>query len=473
MNASIKLRLFLWLLAQAIVVIGLFGAIVRWSFDHGFIQYIASTNEQRTDQLVQQLDRIYRESGSWDALARDRRRWVDLVMDVSGHGVDSSVAEKFYDAFPASSFPPDLPAPLPLRFALLDAQQQILLGPPPGDGGQTLHPIGDPARPVGYVGVNTSASYRNIYDVAFDRQFSTGILMAAAGSIVLALVLSLALARFFLHPINSIGRATRELASGNYSVRMPVTSNDELGRLSRDINGLASALDRHADLQRRWLADISHELRTPVSLLLARIEAMQDGVRPIDAAGVNFLHHDVQRLSVLIRDLYQLSLSDTGTLNYEKAPVELPGCVNDALTAVEVEFEARGIRLGLPQQDPEPLIVFGDANRLEQMLTNLLANSAAYTDSPGQVNVAVIREEKTARIVIDDSPPGVPREHLPFLFDRLFRSDASRSRRTGGGGLGLSIAKAIVEAHDGEISASESPLGGLRVEVVLPLLRNA
>lgn len=472
MRPTIKVRLFLWLLAQAVVVIGLFAFIVRWSFDHGFIQYIASTNEQRTRELVQQLGDIYDQSGSWDALAGDRKRWVDLVMDVSGHGVDSSVAQRLYDAFPANSFPPDLPAPLPLRFALLDSHKQILLGPSPGSNGRTLYAIGDPARPVGYVGVNASPSYQNIYDVAFDRQFSTGIVVATAGSIVLALVLSLALARFFLRPIDAIGRTTRELASGNYAARMAVTSNDELGLLSRAINGLAAALDRHAKLQKQWLADISHELRTPVALLLARIEAMQDGIRPIDTAGLEALHHDILRLSVLNGDLQQLSLSDIGALVYDKKLIEIGEIVEDALAALAVEFESRRLQLRTPAQHGPPCVVFGDPSRLEQMLTNLLWNSAAYTDAGGQVEIALQLEGDTVRIRVDDSPPGVPATDLPFLFDRLFRSDASRSRRTGGSGLGLAIAKAIAVAHEGTIGASASPLGGLRVEVALPLAKD-
>jgi two-component system sensor histidine kinase BaeS len=469
MTSSIKLRLFLWLLAQAVVVIGLFTILVRWSFDHGFIEYIASTNEQRTSELARQLEGIYRESGSWAEIEHDRKRWVDLVMDVSGHGVDSSVAEKLYDAFPASSFPPDLPAPLPLRFALLDANKNNLLGPAPGADGRKLYPIGDPQAPVGYVGVNASPSYRNIYDVAFDEQFSTGVLVAAAGSIVLALVLSLALARFFLRPINSIGRATRELASGNYAVRMPASSTDELGQLSRDINELAASLGRHAELEKQWLADISHELRTPVSLLLARIEALQDGVRHLDSETINSLHRDVMRLSVLIGDLYQLSLSDLGALRYERGPVDLREVTRDAMEALEVEFESRGITLQGPPDIEDPLLVHGDSNRLEQMLVNLLANSAAYTDPGGKIRVSLSAHAGRAWLSIDDTPPSVPATDLPFLFDRLFRSDSSRSRRTGGGGLGLAIAKAIVDAHQGEITACQSELGGLRIDISLPL----
>lgn len=472
---SIKHKLFLLFTAQALLVIGAITGIVVWSFDRGFLQYIAANNLQRTLQLASQLETIHAETGSWSALVRDRRRWVRLVLGVTGHEVSDDMEERLYEIFPASSFPAGMPAPLPLRYALLNADRAILLGSSPSGPGRELHPIGNPQAPVGYVAVNPSpTSFRNLYELEFRQQFIAGIAFAAIGAVLLALTLALAVSRRFLRPIGEVTDAARQLTAGDYRLRLVAASDDELGQLSRDINELASALRRHEELQKQWIADTSHELRTPVSLLLARLEALQDGVRPIDRQTVDSLHADVTRLSLMIEDLYTLSLSDTGTLEYRKRSVDLGTVAAGAIDALADEFNAQGLVAELQRVPGTWLMVQADPDRLHQMLMNLLTNSARYTERGGRVRIRLLAEGANAKLLVDDSPPAVPEQELPRIFDRLYRTDDSRSRRSGGAGLGLAIARTIIDAHGGQITARQSrDLGGLQVEIILPLLAEA
>jgi two-component system sensor histidine kinase BaeS len=231
-------------------------------------------------------------------------------------------------------------------------------------------------------------------------------------------------------------------------------------------------LEKNEQARRQWVADISHELRTPLAVLRGEIEALQDGVRQPTPAAVASLHAEVLRIGRLVDDLYQLALSDIGALNYRKDRVSLTGVLEDALEAFRPEFERKGIVL---QYAPPPreILLFADPERLHQLFANLLENSLRYTDEEGRLEVALGQERGMAILTLRDSAPGVSAADLERLFDRLYRVEGSRSRASGGAGLGLSICRNIVEAHGGDIAAVSSPLGGVAVTVKLPLNERA
>ncbi|MGH6913809.1 MAG: ATP-binding protein, partial [Geminicoccales bacterium] len=204
------------------------------------------------------------------------------------------------------------------------------------------------------------------------------------------------------------------------------------------------------------IADIAHELRTPLAVLRGEIEALQDGVRPLGRDALDSLAGDTARLSRLVEDLHTLSLSDLGALSYHKEPVDLAEVANEVLD--ERRVRTKGLKL---EKDLQPAPLMGDADRLGQVFSNLLENSLRYTDPPGQIRVS----SGNGFVLWEDSSPGVPEADLPKLTGRLYRVEGSRSRNGGGSGLGLAIARAIVEAHGGTLAASASLLGGLRIEL--------
>ncbi|MFK0376807.1 ATP-binding protein [Pandoraea sp. NPDC090278] len=278
---------------------------------------------------------------------------------------------------------------------------------------------------------------------------------------------ALRLAQRLLVPVTPLLEATHRMAMGDYSARAPTAGADELARLAVDLNRLADTLAQNDRLRRNLLADISHELRTPLSILRGEIEAMEDGVRPLTQDALASLRIEISLLSKLIDDLYELSLSDVGALTYEFAPVDMTERVATSVAAFGDWFEAKGIALNVHLPD-DTLTVDGDLHRLTQLIGNLFENSLRYTDGGGAVRVYLSATETQLRLEIEDSAPGVPDDALPRLFERLFRVEASRSRRSGGAGLGLALCKHIVEAHGGQIAARHSPLGGLALAITLP-----
>lgn len=283
---------------------------------------------------------------------------------------------------------------------------------------------------------------------------------------------ALHLARRLLVPVTPLLEATHRMAMGDYSARAPTAGADELARLAVDLNRLADTLARNDRSRRDLLADISHELRTPLSILRGEIEAMEDGVRPLTQDAIASLRVEISQLSKLIDDLYELSLSDVGALTYAFAPVDMTERVATSVAAFGDWFDAKGIALSLHLPD-DTLVINGDLHRVTQLLGNLLENSLRYTDGGGAVRVYLSATATQLRLEIEDSAPGVPDDALPRLFERLFRVEASRSRRSGGAGLGLTLCKHIVEAHGGQITARHSPLGGLALTITLPRHRPA
>ena len=221
-------------------------------------------------------------------------------------------------------------------------------------------------------------------------------------------------------------------------------------------------------MRRDFMADVSHELRTPLSVLRGEIEAMEDGVRRLDADALQSLKGEVMTLTRLVNDLNELALADLGALVYRKTPV----AVGDVLESTVGAFRERlaGAGLGLTLQLAPGLLMSADESRLRQLFRNLVENTLRYTDPGGSLKVVTRRDGDDVCVDFMDSAPGVPDTLLPKLFERFFRGEASRNRATGGSGLGLAICRSIVEAHDGTISARASPLGGVWVALRFPAL---
>jgi two-component system sensor histidine kinase BaeS len=308
-------------------------------------------------------------------------------------------------------------------------------------------------RIVGYLGYIPRPQILESLEQLYLQRQHLAFGAIAAGLIAASLLLGAGLAYWLSRRIDPLARATASLIQGNYDVRVQPAGQDELARLARDLNTLAETLAAARLARRQWIADIAHELRTPLSILKGEIEALQDGVRPLDRNALNSLAGDTARLSRLVEDLHTLSLSDLGALTYHKEPVDLAEIVSEVV-------EARRLDLKIIK-DLKPTPLLGDADRLAQVFSNLLENSLRYTERPGIIKIST---NKNA-VVWEDSSPGVPEADLPRLTERLYRVEGSRSRDGGGSGLGLAIARAIVEAHGGTLSAGASPLGGLRIEL--------
>ena len=438
MKAGITLKLFLAILAAAAVAAAAMALATRWSFQSGFLGYLSQVDSQRIDALSTALAAEYRRSGDWDFVRGDYSRLREIV---------------------AAS------AQVTQRFTLLDAKRGLVVGNPETSGAAE-RPIVVDDRVVGWIARAPLRRLSTAAEETFQQEQLRAAWIIAAFAVALAAAMALVLARVFLLPMKRVAEATHRLAGGNYATRVDVRSGDELGRLADDFNKLAETLERNETLRRRFMADVSHELRTPLAVLSAELEAIEDGVRPLDKASLASLRNEAGALSKLVNDLNQLALADVGALAYRKENVDVVPLVEQAVESYRERLASRGLELESAWQGTAP--VYGDTDRLLQMFRNLLENSARYTDPGGRVRVAVKRDHDRVAIDFEDSAPGVPPDALPRLFERFFRVEVSRSRANGGAGLGLALCRSIADAHGGDIRAEHSPLGGLRVRVTLP-----
>lgn len=478
MPLSIRSKLFLvLLLATTAVVIGMY-AFMLWSLERGFMHFVESRQEARIEALVERLGEQYARDGGWTKLRGDRRRWVQILME---ERMERRIKHKTWlrGGFhgPASEWPPHPPeqeeakryVPLPFRAMLLGADRSLIFGRPERVKDLTLHAIEREGQAVGYLGVLPGLALNELGEIQFLERQGKSFVIIAALMVLFSAALALPLASTLVRPLKRITAASKALALGRYDTRVTVQSSDELGRLARDFNELAHALEKTEHNRRQWVADISHELRTPLSVLRGELEALQDGVRPLSRAAIDSLHSDVMRLSRLVEDLYQLSMADFGALSYRKALLDPVEVLEDDLKALEGEFHRRGIDVVLDDRLERSATLYGDADRLSQLFRNLLNNTLRYTEDGGALEIHIDRKASNLLLDFLDSAPGVPERELPRLFERFYRVETSRSRDLGGAGLGLALCRKIVEAHNGRISARSSPLGGLGIRIELPL----
>jgi two-component system sensor histidine kinase BaeS len=329
-----------------------------------------------------------------------------------------------------------------------------------------LKPIDVRGATVGYLGyVPRPELIASIERVYLQRQHVTfGAI--ALGMLATALFLGAGLAYWLTRRVRALADGARALMQGDYGTRVEVRGHDELAQLGRDFNALAATLAAARQARQQWIADIAHELRTPIAVLRAEIESLEDGVRPLDQAAVSSLASETARLARLVEDLHTLSLSDLGALTYYKEPLAIAEVIEDVLDAQRRTLAQA--TLGVETRLDPTASVLADEGRLGQVFANLLQNSIRYTNAPGKIEVTAERRGDRVFVSWEDSAPGVPDEELERLTDRLYRVDGSRNRASGGSGLGLAIARAIVEGHGGTLTARSSALGGVAIDIALP-----
>jgi two-component system sensor histidine kinase BaeS len=354
------------------------------------------------------------------------------------------------------------------RLRLLDENRLHVIGPHYGGNDEVFRPIVLDNVIVGWLAVRPVTAFTDRLVLSFLEQQKRANTLIFALALGLSMLVSLILARVFLAPIRRLANGVQALAEGRYDTQITPSSRDELGQLARHFNLLAQTLQSNEKARRQWIADIAHELRTPLAILKGEIEAMQDGIRQPTPDSLRSLHGEVSALTKLVGDLHELSVSDMGAMNYRRVQTDLAEVLREVCEQFAQRFANGGLELVNRIAADAIYPVFADPSRLSQLFSNLLENSCRYTDSPGLCEITVDNADQTVAVNFRDTGPGVADEDLPKLFDRLYRVDKSRSRDLGGSGLGLSIAKNIVEAHGGTITAQQCEYGGLWIRVSLP-----
>lgn len=295
------------------------------------------------------------------------------------------------------------------------------------------------------------------------------LLWACLGAAILAAVLSFFMMRRILAPLSRMTRTTREIAAGDFSTRISPGPQDEVGQLAHAFNRMAASLEKQENLRRTLMIDVAHELRTPLTNIRGYLEALDDDVVPPSARTFDLLQNETMRLAQLVEDVLQMARADAarGHLNIE--PVDLPALINQALGPFIEQFKEKAVDVKI-DGPPKPIRILADRDRISRVLRNLMDNAARYTPPQGMLEISVHVGKGGVRVGYTNSVEEMVPEDLPFLFERFYRGEKSRSREHGGAGIGLSIVKELVKAHGGEVGAE---MVGDRLEIWFSLPEHA
>lgn len=467
-------KLLLSMAAAGALALAALALALNWRLGQGFVDFINAADAERLPAVASVLSSHYRINGNWRQLEGSGRQWRQILQRAR------ELDEQQSDPGPRNEGPAPARerrarhaepwAPLWSRLTVYDIDRKPVIGRYDyGESARRLAVDVD-GETVGWIGLHEVTEVRSRVAESFLDDQRQGLLLA---SLVMVAILGLSaaiLARAWTRPINRIGGVTRRLAGGDFVARVGPAGSDEIGELARDIDFLAHSLGEADTARKRWMADTAHELRTPLAIVKGELEALLDGIRPLDRDAIVSLHAEANHLGALIEELRELALADAGALDYHMEALDLADLVRECLDGNAGRFRAHSLHVdaALPAS---PVIVQGDARRLRQLVENLLENSLRYTDAGGELRVRLTAERDSAALCIEDSAPGVRTDLLTVLFDPFVRGDNARSRASGGSGLGLAICRRIVDAHRGTIRASASPLGGIAIDVRLPSLR--
>lgn len=322
-------------------------------------------------------------------------------------------------------------------------------------------------RPVGFLYMIPPTEPRET-ERAFLRAVNRSILFGALFAGAAAILVTLGMSDRILRPIERLTAAAQRMEKGDLSVRVPVDSQDEIGKLAHAFNAMASSLAMQEQLRRNLVSDVAHELRTPLTNLRGYLEAVRDGLIQPDAGLIDNLYEETMLLNRLVSDLHELAQAEAGQLNLVRRPVRVDEIVHRAAEAFNWQVESKELTLRVDVPADLPLVDV-DPERIGQVLRNLLSNAILHTPAGGEIDIVARAGGKWVTVAVKDTGEGIPPEHLPFVFDRFYRVDKSRSRLTGGVGLGLAIAKHLVEAHGGDIHVESRVGEGSTFTFTLPI----
>lgn len=489
-RSSLTKRLMFSYLLVVLLTVGVVAVLAGQLTVRQFRALVAQSGQIRAQALSLYFADYYQSQGSWDGVQQAMTHLRDAQWQPAGLPLED-----------ASVLPWRVPPPPWLSKETVErwvnlgepaADRVRLAGPDgavladstgsagsqrlPADDLQNGAPVMVDGERVGTVVVDAGLGQLTPQQQTFVAVIWRRLLGTSALAGVVALVLSLGLAREITKPVQALTNAARRLAAGDWNQELPVQSEDELGQMTTAFNDMAEELTHQTQLRRQMVADIAHELRTPLSVLRLELEALEDGYQsPADAT--QSLQGELDLLTQVVEDLRLLAQTDAGELPLDIEPTDVAELVDETVDRWRSRAAKRGISLATQTAGELPHVEI-DRTRITQVLTNLLANALRHTPAGGTITVTVSRHDETdlenksgehyVQVAVRDTGEGIPAAELPNIFQRFYRVDRARRRDTGGAGLGLAIARRLVELHGGRIWADSDGATGSTIAFVLP-----
>lgn len=446
LKRSILIKMILAFLLISLITVALLIASASYNTSREFNTYLV---DQDNTTISNHFINYYKQNGSWN-------------------GVSNTIVD-LYKSLKIQQGDPFHPA-----FTLAGADDVVLIS-----GG--YYNVGDlllqndkknslaitvNEKVVGYLVLRNPKPLPGPEPGGFIQRVNTNLIISGAVAIVFALILGIITSRIFTRPIRELTVAARGVANGNLDQHVDVRSRDELGELTLVFNDMTAKLSRLMESRRQMTADIAHELRTPISIILGHAEGIHDGVIPASPETIEIIRQESIRLEQLVNDLRVLALSDAGELRLSPSPSSPNELLKNVFNLFKYQAQSKSIHLVLdcPEHLPDMMI---DQDRLVQVLSNMVDNALRVTPKQGQITLSAKTYDHQIEMIVADTGHGIRSEDVDKIFDRLYRTDQSRKRDQGGSGLGLAIAKTIVEQHGGKVWAESIEGQGTSMHILL------
>jgi signal transduction histidine kinase len=473
MTRSLTLKLALAFLVVGVIGTALAAGLARWIMFNEFGDLVL--DEGRSD-FVDAVSTYYQAHGSWNGVARYLPQIGAVPVPLPPPEGQSLPGDQPQQPLPQNANRPGA-QPLPtFAFALVDLDGYVVVPAGPYQMGDTVSPgelkqgteVTIDGQVVGTVLTTGEAPELSPREELFLTRINWALLYAALGAILIALILGLFLARTLTRPLRELTTASQAMAQGDLEQQIAVRSRDELGELAAAFNRMSNELAQANQARRQMTADIAHDLRTPLTVIKGYAEALRDGDLPPAAVTFETIYQETEHLSHLIEDLRTLSLVDAGKLTLHHQAVSPRDLLERASAAYLPQAQHLGVTLSVDAATDLPL-VHVDPERLAQVLGNLMGNALRYTPTGGRITLAAQQQADAVRLIVQDTGTGIDPVDLPHIFDRFYRGDDARETNEGESGLGLAIAKSLVEAHGGTITAASAPDEGSTFTIILPI----
>jgi signal transduction histidine kinase len=461
MRPTLRRKLTLSFLLISMISFLMIGALANLILERQFKRYVIDKLDQQKQDVVDMLEnQVTGATGSWDV-----RSIENIGVSALGDGLITRVigadGTELWDAMAHNQgFCADM-----LQQMAGNMQKQY--GSFQGGYTESAYPLTADGALVGMVTVGYYGPYfYSDNDLLFLNTLNMLLLLATGITAVLSVVVGTFTAKRLTGPISRVIKTAEQISLGNYNGRIHEAANTrEIVALTESINTLADSLGKQEALRRRLTADVAHELRTPIANLQGHLEAMIDGVWQADTERLVSCHEETVRLTGIVKDLETLARYDSEKPRLDLEELDISACLSKTLKTFDSEFARKNITLNprLPE-----LTVRADRDKLARIFTNIISNALKYTPEGGRVEVTVTGDDTSATVSVSDTGIGISTEDLPYIFERFYRADMSRSRETGGAGIGLAIVKSLVVAHGGTVTANSEYGKGSTFLITLP-----
>jgi len=460
MRFSLRTKLSLSYVFVALISVFLISILSNFFLEKQFIEYVKQNEDKKNREVISSISNQYESNGKWnlnmiESIGVNALEYglIIKVSDISGNILwDATVHNNG------------------MCQRIIEHMSQNMNSHYPGIKGQYINKPYSIYHNTSKVGTVEIGSYGpvnfNDNDLAFINTLNKILISVGLFSLFFALVLGSLMAKRLSSPISRVITTARMISKGFFSDRISEKSTtSEITQLTDTINNLADTLEKQEALRKRLTGDVAHELRTPLATLQSHFEAMIDGIWEPDKDRLVGCHEEIVRISKLVGDLEKLAKYEGENLILNKSRFNITETVQHIINNFENEYINKGLEI---EFNAEEEFITADKDKISQVVINLISNALKYTPAGGSVDVSIRREEKAVQISVNDNGNGIPPEDIPYIFERFYRVDKSRTRMTGGSGIGLTITKAIVEAHKGKIEVISNVNVGTEFIVTLP-----